>query len=76
VFPRISLFTLYVLVLNRGRVNVPGAVADFLGWSWRNRARRQPIDRRTRAYPRLRRPAPEVRRGLTTGAPRSSWARY
>jgi len=46
----LPLFALYVLVLNRGRVNVPGALLDFAGWAWRNRGRRQPIDRRTRAY--------------------------
>jgi GT2 family glycosyltransferase len=46
----VPLFALYVLVLNRGRVNVPGAFLDFVGWAWRNRERRQPIDRRTRAY--------------------------
>jgi GT2 family glycosyltransferase len=46
----IPLFSLYVLKLNRGRVNVPGALADFAAWAWRNRRRRQPIDRRTRAY--------------------------
>lgn len=46
----LPLFALYVLALNRGRVNVPGAFLDFLGWAWQNGARRQPIDRRTRAY--------------------------
>ena len=46
----IPLFSLYVLKLNRGRVNVVGALADFVGWAWRNRRRRQPIDGRTRAY--------------------------
>ena len=46
----IPLFALYVVLLTRGRVNVPGAFADFAGWAWRNRARRRPIDRRTRAY--------------------------
>jgi len=46
----IPLFALYVVALTRGRVNVPGAFLDFAGWAWRNRARRQPIDRRTRAY--------------------------
>lgn len=46
----LPLFALYVLALNRGRVNVPGAALDFAGWAWRNRARRAPIDRRTRAY--------------------------
>lgn len=46
----LPLFSLYVLKLNRGRVNVLGAWADFARWAWRNRRRRQPIDRRTRAY--------------------------
>jgi GT2 family glycosyltransferase len=46
----VPLFSLYVLKLNRGRVNVAGALADFVAWAWRNRRRRQPIDRRTRAY--------------------------
>jgi len=46
----LPLFALYVTMLTRGRVNVPGALLDFAGWAWRNRARRRPIDRRTRAY--------------------------
>ena len=46
----LPLFALYVTVLTRGRVNVAGAFADFVAWAWRNRARRSPIDRRTRAY--------------------------
>ncbi len=46
----LPLFALYVLVLNKGRVNIAGAFLDFIGWAWRNRGRRQPIDRRTRAY--------------------------
>ncbi len=46
----IPLFALYVLLLTRGRVNVPAAFGDFVAWAWRNRARRDPIDQRTRAY--------------------------
>jgi GT2 family glycosyltransferase len=46
----LPLFAVYVLMLNRGRVNVGGAFLDFVAWAWRNRTRRQPIDRRTRAY--------------------------
>ncbi|MBI3515535.1 MAG: glycosyltransferase [Proteobacteria bacterium] len=46
----IPLFAVYVLMLNRGKVNVPGAFGDFVAWAWRNRARRAPIDRPARAY--------------------------
>jgi GT2 family glycosyltransferase len=46
----IPLFALYVLALNRGKVNVPAAFAEFAAWAWRNRARRRPIDASTRAY--------------------------
>lgn len=46
----VPLFAMYMAVLNRGRVNVPRALAEFALWAWRNRRRRSAIEAPARAY--------------------------